>query len=179
MTSRLLPQLKTKRLLLRLLEEKDSEIILFLRSDETVNALVKRPKTNTLEEAIKFINKINKGIEEHDWLFWGITIKGNPQLIGTICLWNFSEDRKIAEVGYDLHPEYQGQGIMNEALLCILDYGFTKLQLDTTEAFTHQNNEASKKLLIRNSFHHIEHRKDPDNPDNSIFSITRDQYINY
>ncbi|EZH74060.1 hypothetical protein ATO12_14390 [Aquimarina atlantica] len=167
------PELQTERLFLRQLKESDDQVILFLRSNEIVNTYVKRPKTNTKEEAINFINKINKGIDQQDWLFWGITIKDNPELIGTICLWNFSEDKKIAEVGYDLHPKFYKQGIMNEALISILDYGFTTLGLDRIEAFTHKNNEASKKLLIRNNFNHIEDRIDNDNPDNVIFSISK------
>jgi ribosomal-protein-alanine N-acetyltransferase len=169
------PKLKTERLLLRQLTESDDQVILFLRSDQTVNAHVTRTKTNTIEEAISFINKINKGIDEQNWLLWGITIKNNPKLIGTICLWNFSEDRKTAEVGYDLHPEFYKQGIMNEALKNILNYGFEVLKLDTIEAFTHRDNEASKKLLIRNNFYHIEHRKDSNNEDNIIFSIAKER----
>lgn len=170
-----LPKLQTERLLLRQLKENDNQVILFLRSDEAVNAFVKRPKTNTIEEANNFIDKINKGIDEQNWLFWGITIKDNPELIGTICLWNFSEDKKTAEVGYDLHPKFHKQGIMNEALVNILTYGFKVLNLDTIEAFTHKNNEPSKKLLTKNNFNHIEHRKDSDNLDNFIFSISRNK----
>ncbi|WP_074410099.1 MULTISPECIES: GNAT family N-acetyltransferase [Aquimarina] len=169
------PELQTERLFLRQLKESDDQVILFLRSNEIVNTFVKRPKTNTIEEAINFINKINKGIDEQNWLFWGITVKDKPKLIGTICLWNFSENKKTAEVGYDLHPNFYRQGIMNEALVSILDYGFKTLELDTIEAFTHKNNEASKKLLIRNNFNHIEDRIDSDNPDNIIFSISSDK----
>ncbi|MBG6129266.1 ribosomal-protein-alanine N-acetyltransferase [Aquimarina sp. EL_43] len=169
------PELQTERLFLRQLKESDDQVILFLRSNEIVNTFVKRPKTNTTEEAISFINKINKGIDQQDWLFWGITVKNNPELIGTICLWNFSEDKKIAEVGYDLHPDFYKQGIMNEALISILNYGFKTLELDHIEAFTHKNNEPSKKLLMRNNFNHIEDRIDSDNPDNIIFSISRNK----
>ncbi|WP_103070457.1 GNAT family N-acetyltransferase [Aquimarina sediminis] len=168
------PKLQTNRLSLRRLEERDAKVILFLRSNEIVNQFVKRPKTNSTEEAIAFINKINKGIEEEDWIFWGISTNQNTELIGTICLWNFSEDKKIAEVGYDLHPKFHQKGIMNEALECILDYGFNTLSLESIEAYTHKNNEGSKKLLIKNKFEHIAHRKDNDNPDNVIFSVSKD-----
>ncbi len=164
-----LPQLKTKRLWLRKIDQNDSKAIHFLRSNQTVNHYVKRPETQTLQEAIDFIDKINNGISKQDWLFWGISTIGNPELIGTICLWNFSDDRKVAEVGYDLHPEFQRQGIMNEALRCILNYGFETLNLDRIEAYTHRENESSKKLLIKNNFVLILNRKDNENEDNIIF----------
>ncbi len=171
-------QLETKRLILRQLEQKDGKEILFLRSDKTVNTYVKRPETHTLKDAVAFINKINKGIEEQDWLFWGITLKDTITLIGTICLWNFSEDHKTAEIGYDLHPDFHGQGIMNEAMVCILDYGFDKLILHQIEAYTHKNNEASKNLLVKNNFNHIEHRVDKENENNIIFILQKNNIIN-
>ncbi|GAA4276175.1 GNAT family N-acetyltransferase [Aquimarina mytili] len=172
------PVIETKRLTLRSLEETDSEAIRFLRSDQTVNQFVKRPKTDTLEDAIHFITKIKNGVHKGDWIFWGITIKDNPVLIGTICLWNFSEDRKIAEIGYDLHPKHQGNGIMSEAIQSILDYGFGKLALERIEAYTHKNNEPSKRLLQKFHFDHIHERIDTDNEDNIIFTIHKRQHCN-
>ncbi len=165
------PNLQTDRLLLRQLNKEDANAIFFLRSDATVNKYVKRPQTDTIQDAINFINKINNGIIEKDWIFWGITLEGSPKVIGTICLWNFSKDRKIAEIGYDLSPDFHKKGLMNEALKAILKYGHKSLNLEIVEAYTHKNNNASKNLLLNNGFHHIKHRIDEDNPDNSIFSL--------
>ena len=36
------------------------------------------------------------------------------EMIGSICLWNFTDNQKSAEIGYDLSPKYQRKGIMNE-----------------------------------------------------------------
>ena len=52
------PNLQTDRLLLRQLNKEDANAILFLRSDATVNKYVKRPQTDTIQDAIDFINKI-------------------------------------------------------------------------------------------------------------------------
>lgn len=92
-------------------------------------------------------------------------------MIGSISLWNFSEDRKTAEVGYDLGTAFQGMGIMNEALVSILDFGFKELSLETIEAYTHRNNEKSKKLLKNCGFALVEGSIDPDNKDNLIYKI--------
>ncbi|MEW7291486.1 GNAT family N-acetyltransferase [Aquimarina sp. 2304DJ70-9] len=167
------PVIETKRLTLRPIENADSYAIQFLRSDLTINQYIKRPKTDTLQDAVNFIHKIKKGISNGSWVFWGITINRNPELVGTICLWNFSKERKTAEVGYDLHPELQGKGIMSEALRSVLKYGFETLQLDQIEAYTHKANEPSKYLLKKHNFNHIENRIDKDNLDNIIFTIKR------
>ena len=118
-----------------------------------------------------FISKINNLIKENEWIYWCIALKENPEVIGTISLWQFSEDKTIAEVGYDLHPDYHQKGIMTEALNCIVNYGFNTLNLKEIEAFTHRNNEASKKILVKNKFIYISNRIDEDNLDNRIFTI--------
>jgi ribosomal-protein-alanine N-acetyltransferase len=168
------PEIKTERLSLRKIEELDCDNILFLRSDVTVNKFIERPenrKTRNKTDAIKFIKEINEAFDKNKSISWGITLKNNPKVIGTICLWNFSENKKTAEVGYDLDPEYQRIGIMNEALNSIIDFGFNKLKLDTIEAFTHKENENSKKLLAKNEFVFMELRTDLENDLNMIFEL--------
>ena len=59
---------------------------------------------------------------------------------------------KIAEVGYDLNPIFQRKGIMSEALNKVINFGFNELGLDNIEAYTHIQNENSKKLLEKNGF---------------------------
>lgn len=54
---------------------------------------------------LNFIKMINRDVEYNGSLLWG-ALKGSNQIIGTICLWNFSKDRRTAEVGYDVGAEY-------------------------------------------------------------------------
>lgn len=168
------PTLVSERLFLRNIEKSDCDTILFLRSDSEVNKFIERPehrKTKNKADALKFIKELNENVEIGKSIAWGITLKNEPQLVGTICLWNFSEDTKTAEVGYDLNPEFQRRGIMNEALNLIIEFGFKELNLNLIEAFTHKENESSKRLLAKNRFQFMEHRKDLDNGSNSIFEL--------
>ena len=168
------PEIKTERLFLRKIEISDDDVILFLRSDETVTKFIERPenrKTKNIADAIKFIEDLNEYLETNKSITWGITLKNDPKIIGTICLWNFSENKKSAEVGYDLVPKFQGKGIMNESLKMIIDFGFKELKLDKIEAFTHYKNESSKRLLGKNGFQFIENRKDINNKSNIIFEL--------
>ena len=147
-----------------------------MRSDETVTKFIERPenrKTKNKSDAIKFIKELNEYLETNKSITWGITLLNDPKIIGTICLWNFSQNNKTAEVGYDLNPAFQRKGIMSEALNSIIDFGFNELKLDKIEAFTHYENEDSKKLLEKYGFHFIENRKDPDNDSNIIFELKK------
>jgi ribosomal-protein-alanine N-acetyltransferase len=164
-------ELETNRLQLRRLVETDWEMIRYLRSDKELNQFVKRQSAETKEKALAFIVKTNNGIYDGQLYQWCITMKNSPAMIGNICLWNFSKDRKIAEVGYDLSPEFQGKGIMDEAMKAVLYFGFNQLDLGLIEAFTNKRNDSSKNLLLRNNFTWNANRKDPDDLDNIIYEL--------
>jgi ribosomal-protein-alanine N-acetyltransferase len=172
------PEIKSERLLLRKIEESDAPVILYLRSDETINQFIERPehrKTKTIAQALQFITEIKENFDNNKSVIWGIIYKNEPELIGSICLWNFSENNTIAEVGYDLNPAFQNKGIMTEALRCVVKFGFNELKLDKIEAFTHYKNENSKKLLETNGFHFMENRKDQNNDSNYIYELLNSQ----
>jgi ribosomal-protein-alanine N-acetyltransferase len=164
------PVLNTERLTLRQLSNNDIEALYKIRSDETVNRYIDRPKETTVDKVKAFILKINEDIKQNKCLYWAICLKDNPNLIGTACLWNFTDDM-TAEIGYELSPGFHGQGLMNEVLECILDYSFNVLGLKKLEAFTHKDNIKSIRLLEKNKFMHDKERKDEHDLNYLIYSI--------
>ena len=168
------PILETERLTLRKTLKSDGPVMFFLRTDAEVNKYINRPNPHkTIAEAEAFIAKITKGIEVGTDLTWGIALKGEPELIGSICLWNFSEDRRVAEVGYSLSPKYHNQGIMSESLKTVLNFGFGELNLEEIEAYTDRSNESSKKLLTKAKFELVEGKVDEGFPDNVVFALKK------
>lgn len=166
------PLMKTARLVLRPLMEADAPEIFTLRTDRQVNRYLDRTAPTSITEVERFIRRINEGISRNQWIYWAICRSGEEKLIGTICLWNFSEDQSVSEVGYELIPDFQGRGYMNEALVVILDYGFENLGLKKIKAFTHIDNQQSTRLLERNRFRLEAGRKDDHNPHHIIYSLT-------
>ena len=167
------PTLKTKRLILRQLKTTDDQAIFKIRSNEIVYKYISKETQNKIEEAQAFITKTNKGIANEEFLYWAISLKETQELVGTICLWNFSKDKLIAEVAYELLPAYHKKGIMNEALSKVLEFGFETLNLNSIEAFTHKENKASKTLLIKHRFKLYKNRADKGFPDNIIYILTK------
>jgi ribosomal-protein-alanine N-acetyltransferase len=108
------PILVSERLTLRKLSKRDSEEILKLRSDKEINKFLDRKPSKTVDDALNFINSINEN-EGEELFYWAITKTDEDKLIGTICLFDFLDDVKKCEIGYELLTEYQGQGIMIEA----------------------------------------------------------------
>ncbi len=144
--------LQTVRLKLRQLSDGDQEKIIQLRSDAEVHKYLERPLLRKPGEAIEFINRINDGIARGEWYYWVISLITEGTLLGTVCLFNFSADQKVAEVGYELLPQHQGKGYMNEALQAVIDFAFQKLSLKQIDAFSHRENSASLRLLQKKKF---------------------------
>ncbi len=146
------PVLNTKRFIMRQLVANDAQEIFNLRSNPRVMEFIARELLQTIDEATKVIERLNGGVATNDWLFWGLVPKGGDKLIGTTCLWNISKENYRAEIGYDLLPEFHGQGIMSEAIMAILDYGFNTMGLHSVEANVNPGNKASIKLLEKHGF---------------------------
>src|ERR1043165_1824337 len=142
------PELRTERLLLRRINKNDSAEIFFLRSDPDVLQYIGREPAQTIREVEDFIRQINHGIDTNEAIMWGIALKNDPsQLIGTICFWQIRKEHYRAETGFVLHPLYWKKGIMKEALLKIVDYGFNKMKLHSIDANVAVGNKASSSLL--------------------------------
>ncbi|WP_292008744.1 GNAT family N-acetyltransferase [Chryseobacterium sp.] len=170
-------KLETERLILKEINESHVEDILKIRSNPYINQFVKRTSPQNNYEALDFILTIKRNTENGETIYLGISYKDQQNLIGTICLWNFSEDKKVAEVGYELLPEYHKQGIMSEALKSVLNYGFKELNLQEIVACTHSANENSKRLLLKHDFILEEDKKDEDFPEGIIFTLTKRVFI--
>ena len=54
--------------------------------------------------------------------------------------WKISREYSKAEIGFELLPEHQGKGIMQEALPKIIEYGFKNMKLRTIEGEVDPNN---------------------------------------
>lgn len=162
-------ELLTERLILRAPTNADWRSISYLRTDAEINKYVKRSTAETKIKAISFIEKINNDLALQKIYYWSISLKGQSEMIGSICLWNFSKDRKTTELGYDLSPSYQGKGIMSEAISAIKIFALEQLKIKTILAYTHRENLKSTKLLEKNAFVKLVGNIDPDNLANVIY----------
>lgn len=143
-----IPTLKTERLLLRGLSESDAGEIFLLRSDGLINKYLDRNPCLTIEDALKFID----AVKSNNLSYWAITKQDSKKLLGTICLFDFSEDLKKCEIGYELLLDFQGKGIMREAAKKVIEYAIETIGIKTIDAHTHVANKSSIKLLTELKF---------------------------
>lgn len=146
------PTLKTDRLLLRQLVVNDDERIFEYQSNEENFEFVDMPIYTSIEETQNYVTKMNAGVSSNQWIIWGIADAKTNSVLGTISIWNISTEQSKAELGYGLFPGSLGKGIMNEALVKVVEYGFEIMGLKTIEAYTNAMNHKSIALLERNQF---------------------------
>ena len=146
------PSLSTKRLDLRRISDQDEEEIFFLRSDKEILQFLDRNPAKSIDEARQWIRMINDGTDNNQYITWAMALKSDPKLIGTIAFWNVQKEHYRAEIGYALVSEFQGKGLMQEAMTIVLDYGFNTMKLHSVEANVNPANKRSIRLLEKNGF---------------------------
>ncbi|EJL65609.1 acetyltransferase, ribosomal protein N-acetylase [Flavobacterium sp. CF136] len=164
------PILTTERLTLRQLSIDDQQDVFTLRSDAEINKYLDREPSKTIDDAINFISKVNDNIEKSNTYYWAITLTDAKTLVGTICLFDFSNEKNSCEIGYELMTKFQGQGIMKEAVQVVIDYVFQVLKFKKILAFTHYDNQNSTNLLLK--FNFVKSLEtDKENPNLNIFNL--------
>src|SRR5882672_2152237 len=147
------PVLSTQRFILRQLVAEDENEIFLLRSNDEVNKYLDRPKAITIEDARDHIQRLSDGFDKKESIIWAISSTDNESLmLGTVCFWKISSEQSKTEIGYELLPDSQGKGIMQEVLPVVIKYGLEEIGFKTIEAELSPLNIKSIKLLEKNGF---------------------------
>jgi ribosomal-protein-alanine N-acetyltransferase len=92
-------------------------------------------------------------VQQQTGIWWAISRNPGDQedttgdLLGTCGLYDRDTDNQNADIGFWLHPQHWGQGILPQCLPAVLRYGFEQLNLHRIEAEVEPQNLASGKLL--------------------------------
>ncbi len=154
------PNLETERLTLRRVDANDVNEIFALRSNPETMKYIPRPLVKTNEDALELIATIDAKIEANEGINWAITLKGNPKLIGFLGFYRTKPEHYRSEIGYMILPEYNGRGIVSEAIKKIVSFGFDEMKLHSIEAIIDPENFASEKVLQKNGFVKEAHLKE-------------------
>ncbi|GGN51543.1 GNAT family N-acetyltransferase [Oceanobacillus indicireducens] len=78
---------------------------------------------------------------------WAIEYKPNSEMIGTIDFVNWKPASRVAEIGYVLHCDYWGKGLMTEAVKRVIQFGFEQMNLVLIEAVCLPENVGSYRVM--------------------------------
>lgn len=146
------PILETARLRLREIVPADVDAIFAIRGDYEVTKYNTGAAYTDMQQASDLIIGIADEYQQQVAVRWGITLKPDDTVIG-MCGYNYwHQGDHRASIGFDLNRAYWRQGIMAEAVRCILHFGFMQMRLNRIEADCSAENVASAALIQKLGF---------------------------
>lgn len=92
-------------------------------------------------------------VQQQSGIWWAICRPEHPaELLGTCGFYDLDTESRNTDMGYWLHSEYWGQGIMYECIPVILQYAFKNMDIHRVEAEVEPQNLASRRLLGKLGF---------------------------
>ncbi|MBS4211800.1 MULTISPECIES: GNAT family N-acetyltransferase [Neobacillus] len=146
------PILETKRLQLIKLTHRHVDSLFEIFSRDEVTRFYGTDRFTLPAEAMKLIDLFQKNYQDKRGIRWGIKLKENQKIIGTIGLNNLQLKNKRAEIGYELNPAYWRKGYATEAIREVLQFSFTQMDLYRIGAIVYPENVASVNLLQKMGF---------------------------
>jgi ribosomal-protein-alanine N-acetyltransferase len=137
---------------LRRITNNDLEDMFVLRSNKEAMTYIGRPIPVVMDETARLIQKMEENIDSNTGIVWGVALKGESRVIGSIGYHRIEPENYRAEIGYMLLPEFWSKGIMSEALKEIIHYGFEMMNLHSIQANINPENANSRKILLKFDF---------------------------
>lgn len=147
------PQLRSPRLYLRALNERDAaDMFDYARSSLVTRYLSWLPHAD-MEITKAYLTTVKRRYRRGQLFDWAIVDALSGKMIGTCGFVSFDLRQNSAEIGYALHPAYWGQGIMPEAVRTVLRFGFSALGLYRIEAKFMVENTQSRRVMEKVGMH--------------------------
>lgn len=136
-------KLETKRLVLRKPRKSDANDLVEGLDNLKVSKWVSSvPYPYKKKDAMWFINDCKK---KGNYAF-SIELKSERKVVGGIGLHGYKEFDGIAEIGFWVNEKYWRQGIVKEAAIALIDFGFKKLKLRRIVQKAYTRNKASNSV---------------------------------
>lgn len=151
-------QINTKRCVIRFLTEDDyqSFILGYQNSLPSKNRFDDGQidvSTLDYEWYLKLLQRRQKEADNDYCYMFNIFLKDNKTSIGYCDITTqFREDIQYAKIGYTIFNNYWNQGYGTEVVEGLTKIGFEKLGFHRLEAHINLDNEASKKIVLKNGY---------------------------
>ncbi len=145
-------QLKTDRLILRPLEEKDAADLFPVMNDPDVTANLLLPHPYPAEKVSAWIRSCHAAYEVCERYDLAVVRKDTGQVIGVCSLCKVSWEHLSAELVYWIGKPHWGQGFITEAARKVLEYGFLELGLERVCVGCFACNTASRRVIEKLGF---------------------------
>lgn len=159
--------LETDRLLLRPLELSDADAMFAMDNNPEVHKYLWQNPTQTVDETMKIIEYVRGQYERNNIGRFATILKESGEFIGWTGI-KYIDDHvengntNFYDYGYRLNEKFWGKGYATEASIAWLDYGFTQMNIEIMNAYTHSQNGASNHILQKVGMNFMEDYLDKD-----------------
>ena len=151
--------IQTRRLLLRQIRESDAEALFHYYKNPNVTQYLDWGGPASVPGAVRIIREWNEAYERRNFIRWGVTIKGEEQMIGTVVIHTKEQNApyglfthpiaEVVSIGYELSEAYWNQGIATEAVEAVIRFVFRYISTPRIQAYVEPENKYSLQLLKR------------------------------
>lgn len=141
-----LPELNTKRLLMRKMLPSDCDDMYEYASLENVTHYLLWQPHCTIGVTRLYLHSLQHEYSKGRHREWALVCRENDKMIGTCGYTRIDEENKIAELGYVLNPAYWGQGYAQEAAEILISIAFDYLNMERVEIRYMAENHSSRRV---------------------------------
>jgi RimJ/RimL family protein N-acetyltransferase len=165
----------TQRLIIRRLAETDLLDFIACRTHPEVLPCMLDEPPITEENAQRFLahQAVLEIGDERGSITFAIHHIDDAKMIGEVNIHLFPKQQSHGEIGWLLHPDYQGRGYATEAAQVLLTYGFAHRKLHRITSMCDTRNTASIRLMERLGMRREGHLKQS----NFMQGAWQDEYI--
>lgn len=141
-------ELKTKRLVIRSMQVKDTETTYRYQGDKELTKYMLFLPDESMEATREFIEEIEAEQQgENPRRFECVIFLGNEHIGGISVYLEKDNGETVGELGWIMRKEYQGKGYITEAAEAVIDFSFNELGLRKIIAHCDTRNEASARVM--------------------------------
>jgi RimJ/RimL family protein N-acetyltransferase len=131
-------------------EDDAARVVEACRDERTRAWLGDLPSPYTPDEALRFIRNRTALRATGHGLSWAVADPETDAVLGSVGLFDLTDDLAYGEVGYWTHPDARGRGVMTAAVALVLEHAFDVLELRRVKAYAANDNAASRRVLQAN-----------------------------
>ncbi len=142
-----IPTLHTERLTLRQLIPSDfRDMYEYSCLPEVTQYLLWDPHEDA-DQTYRYLENIQAAYKHGEFYDWAVVWRETGKMIGTCGYTCFDHEHRRAEVGYVLNPAFWGKGIAVEAVMAVMEFAFSELDIHRVEAHYIEGNERSRRVM--------------------------------
>jgi len=106
------------------------------------------------EKTIAFLAESVEKQEKNEGHYFYIRHSETKNLIGYVCIKNVDQKIRKCELAYFIDQDFEGKGIISEAVAQTIDFCFSQLSMNKVFICTSKINVGSQRIATKNGFSH-------------------------